>query len=269
MNALIKFNGGAELDAIDQDLMAEMENEDSAFDFIPSRIMFPSGTSTTFQTSDGDVIKPGFEAVICVSQKARALWESKETKRIPPLCQSNNGVVGYFDHSDPERVKAALALSIKHPALRVLDAQSADGPFPCNTCPFAQWGSDLRGGSGQGCKSLRRLIVMIKGWTMPAILTVPPSSIKVLDQYLSARVQRGEPYFACWTRFDLSKETNKAGQTYAALRLSYASPLTQEEKYGVRDLRARYVQLVREIGIDSSDYEVSEATTSEEGNVPF
>lgn len=259
-NALtLLSNGKAELSPLQEAILAEMEADaGNAYDYVPTRIKFPSGGMMAFSTNDGDIIKPPFTAIVAVAQKARAFWPDKDTNGLPPLCASPDGAQGVFNHGDEEQIKAALHFPVRHPALSNLDADTMAGPYTCAACPMAQWGSG--GGRGQACKVLRRLVIVVEGWSMPAIITLPPTSVKVFDAYASARArERGQSYFTCWTKFDLDPATSSNGVKYGILKASVAKPLTEEETRAVIDIRRQYSDLVRSLGIDADDYATADA----------
>lgn len=251
-NALTVLNGSTALTPLQETILAEQAEETTAFDYIPTRIKFPSGGMMAFSTNDGDILKPPFSAIVAVSQKSRAWWPGKDTQGAPPLCTSPDGLIGYFNTTDPEQAKVAAALPIRHPALSMMSG--AEGPHACPTCPLAQWGSGE--GRGQSCKSLIRLILLVEGWSMPAIMTIPPTSVKLWNAYASARARvQSQAYFTTWTRFELENATNAAGIKYAVVKLSAVKPLTEAETMAVIDVRRQYAQLVRSMGISSEDYD--------------
>jgi hypothetical protein len=258
-----------------QMVLAEMEIDNGgAYDYIPTRLKFPSGGMMAFSVDDTDTIKPPVKAIIAVSQKARAFWPAKDTAGQPPLCSSPDGAAGMFD-TQSDQVAAAAGLAFRHPALDTLDPEQAGGPWQCAMCAMAQWGSG--NGRGQACKSLRRLIVLVEGWTMPAIMTLPPTSIKAFDTYASACARtRGGAYFTNWTTITLKQETNPAGIKFSMAQFAVAAPLAQAELAAVIDIRHQYAQLIRELGIGGDDYATdSGADTAarnyvqEEADTPF
>lgn len=250
--ALQLINGSTALTPLQEAILAEQADETTAFDYIPTRIKFPSGGMAAFSTNDGDVLKPPINAIVAVSQKARAWWPGKDTQGAPPLCTSPDGLTGYFNIADPEQAKVAAALPIRHPGLSMMSG--AEGPHSCPACPLAQWGSG--DGRGMACKSLIRLILLVEGWSMPAIMTIPPTSVKLWNAYASARARvQSQAYFTTWTRFELENATNTAGIKYAVVKLSAVKPLTEAETMAVIDVRRQYAQLVRSMGISSEDYD--------------
>ena len=100
------------------------------------------------------------------------------------------------------------------------------------------------------------MIVLVQGWTMPAILTVPPTSIKVFDIFASKRKNlRGNSYFSCRTKIELDKAKNANGTDYATLKLSIAEQLTEDEVRAVLELRTQYEDWVRGMGVTADDYD--------------
>ena len=122
--AVISSNGTA-LTPMQSAVLAEMEADNGgAYDYMPTRIKFPSGGMMAFSVDDTDTLKPPVKAIIAVSQKARAFWPAKDTAGQAPLCSSPDGVAGAFDpHS--EQVAAAAGMAYRHPALDVLDVEQA------------------------------------------------------------------------------------------------------------------------------------------------
>jgi hypothetical protein len=253
-NALTIISGnGAALTPMQSAVLAEIEADNGgAYDYKPTRIKFPSGGMTVFSIDDTDTLKPPVKAIIAVSQKARAFWPAKDTAGQAPLCASPDGLTGIFDAAS-EQVQAAAGLAFRHPALDTIDAEAAAGPWECMTCPMAQWGSGK--GRGKACKDLRRLIVLVEGWTMPAIMTLPPTSIKAFDTYASAQARtRGAAYFTIWTRIELTQEVNPDGIKFSVAKFSVDKPLSEAELAAVIDVRHQFSELIRSMGIAADDY---------------
>ena len=239
-------------------VVAEMQREEErrAFQFMPPRIKLPSGGLDVFITGDGDTLKPGFDAIIAVSQMGRAYWPIKSANGLPPLCSSSDSAVGWIATlPDKEQARAAVAAPIRHPGLMNLDAGHT-GPYACDRCPLSGWGTAIDGGRGQACKALRRLLLLLDGWTTPAVMTLPPTSCKVFDLYASSRARTpGQTYFTVRTRFDLERKSNAGGTQYSVVKLSVASPLTDAETAAVLGIRAQYADLVRQMEIEPAEYE--------------
>ncbi len=248
--ALTKLNGNYTETQLA--VMAEMDSEgDAGFVFIPERIKFSAGGMLAFQTANGEILQPPIDMIVAIAQRTAAYWPTKETLGSPPLCQSRDGIEGFFD-TESELVKVAATAEVRHPALAVLDKDAASGPWSCATCPLNQWGEGAS--RAKPCKNMRRLAVLVKGWAAPAILSVPPTSTKVWDAFASGRKNRGKAYFDTWVHVALSKDRNKAGTEYAKLVLTVGDALNDGELAEVIAMRHQYVELVRSLGIVSDDY---------------
>ncbi len=243
-------------------MLAEMDREgDAGFDFQPLRLKFPTGGSTAaFTLSDEDLLRVPVEMIVAVSQRTRGYWPTVNGKKVlgkSPLCSSRDGVEGQFDPKS-ESVQAALGTYVRHPALGVIDPEVAKGPWECVNCPLAKWESAGENERGQACKAMRKLLVVIKGWAMPAVLTLPPTSIKVWDSFASGMRQRGQTYFSRWVTVELEKHTG-GDSDYAVLKIKPSAQLTDPESAEVMAIRAQFGDLVRRMDITSDDYATEDA----------
>ena len=134
-------------------------------------------------------------------------------------------------------------------------AEAARGPWACAECPLAQFGSGANG--AQACKNLRRLAILIKGWAAPAIITLPPTSVKVWDAFASGRKNRGRGYFDVWAKIGLTQDTNKAGIKFAKLDIKAGEPLNEVQLAEIITIRHQYMELVRSMGLTPDDYDTT------------
>lgn len=246
--ALAKAESRAEL------IRAETQDgEEHAFDFQATRIKLPSGGLKVFTTSDGSTMDP-FTGIVAVSQKARAYWPEDDAQGLPPLCASADGVNGWLNDAAPdEQIRADQVRTSRHPGVERWPEWM--GPHSCNRCPLNAWGSG--DGRGKACKELRRLLVLVDGWAMPAVMTLPPTSTKAFDMFASARASKGESYFSCRTRFELDQKRSGGGVTYSAIKLSVAEELPEDELGNVLALRAQFAELVRNAELTQDEYDTA------------
>lgn len=262
-----------ELTETDLAMLVEMEAEgDAGFDFTPLRLKFPTGGVTnSFVLSDGETLKAPVKMIVAVAQRSRAYWPSKKTLGKAPLCSAPDGVTGHFDVAAVDQIKIADAAKTgaRHPALLASDMETAAGPWECAACPLSQWGSVGDEGRGQACKAMRRLLVVVEGWAMPAVLTLPPTSIKVWDGFASGLKQRGQAYFSRWATVGLESAISVDGTTYAVIKVESGAPLTPGEAAEVLALRAQYAELVRVMDLTPDDYNTDAPTVdADTGEVP-
>jgi hypothetical protein len=267
MNALTKFQGGQiQLSDTEALILAEMQDEVSAFDMQPTRVKVAPGGIGQFLM--GDETAKSFTAVVAISQKVRGYWPDQGTGSAP-ICSSPDGRIGIFnaDLSD-EQFKAAT--STRTPHLGVI-ALSENKPLPdfyeCATCPMNQWGSEhqRRGGAGKGkgCKELRRLLLLIDGWAMPAIMALPPTSIKSWDNYCSALASKRNAYFAVKTKFTLDSAKAQGGETYNIVQVTVDTQIKDVESLKlVSEIRRQYRELVVNMPVIVDEYEAT-ATNSD------
>lgn len=256
MSTSLILRPSGELTETQAAMLAEMDGEGLAgFDFKPLRIKFPTGGSVgSFTLSDDDTLKAPVDVIVAVAQRKRRYYPGKDpVSGQPPLCASPDGVAGYFD-AESEQAKAALTAPVRHPALSVVDPTRVVGPWQCASCPLSEWGTAGDGSRGQACKEGRALMVIVKGWAMPAVLTLPPTSVKVWDAFASGLRQRGVAYFSRWVTLGLMKENSPKGTAYAVLTIKSAAPLTDPEAAEVMAIRAQYAELVRTMNLEGDDF---------------
>ena len=154
---------------------------------------------------------------------------------------------------------------------------SADKLFDCATCPLAQWGSVHQGGvmgKGQACKTLRRLVVLVDGWAQPALLTLPPTSVKPWDTYASVLARNKSAYFAHRTLLTLAGQKSATNDAYSMVEVESDGLLSKEEVGAVIAIRREFESLVRNMPIDGSEYEVVDengtpVNATDDSTVPF
>jgi len=264
-------------------MLAEMDQEGLAgFEFKPLRIKFPTGGSTSaFVLSDDDMLKAPVDVIVAVAQRKRRYYPSKDpVAGQAPLCASPDGQNGYFD-AESAQVQAALAAPVRHPALAVVDPTRIAGPWQCASCPLSDWGTAGDGSRGQACKEGRALLVIIRGWAMPAVLTLPPTSVKPWDAFASGMLQRGHAYFSRWLTLGLTKENSPKGTAYAVLTIKSGAPLSDAEAAEVMAIRAQYVELVRSMTLEDDDFvdanrvvgedaaPAPQSAPADDGDIPF
>lgn len=256
--ALTTLNGHEELSEMDQMILSEMESDEHAYDFVATRIRMPSGGVNAFTTAGGDILQPPLVGIVAISQKARAYWPDLGTGS-PPLCSSIDGIHGWMaGEPDEEQLAVAKAARVKHPAFS--DESDEAGPYACTSCPLAQWQSAPEGGRGQACKTLRRLVLLLDDFRMPVLLTLPPTSVRIWDNYCSGLASRSSAYFAVRTRFDLDRVKNAAGIDYAVVKVSVAGRIEESTQLeAVIEIRKQYADLVRSMEVTATEYQATQS----------
>jgi hypothetical protein len=260
-NELLRLTGGdAKLTEAQALILAELADEQNAFEMQPARVKIAPGGIGQFLLND-DTAKT-FTAIVPISQINRGFWASAEKdKSGAPFCSSTDGVHGILaaEITEYDFSNAAKA-RVPHAAIPLISAGVDPLPvqYPCATCPMNQWGSVYQKGDGRGkaCKEMRRLLLAIDGWALPAILVLPPTSIRAWDAYCSALRARRGAYFGVKTKFELDVAKAASGDTYNVVKVSAVGDLTTEQVAGVVALRTQFMNLVRTAAVQDADYEV-------------
>lgn len=153
-----------------------------------------------FQMPDGEKLQE-FTGIILDLNRANAYWKESfgdSGGGTPPDCSSIDGINA--------------------------DLNTEECPSPTGKCghgkqpecPNNRFGS---AGRGKACKNLKRVHIILEGHKMPLRLTLPPTSIKALDIYVSLLASKGYPYQRAETNFGLKESQNKEGIKYSEITL--------------------------------------------------
>ena len=105
----------------------------------------------------------------------------------------------------------------------------------CNKCVLNQFGSayDNSGNlaKGKACKNSARLYIMRKGQTIPSVLMIPPSSLRIWSQYLTETLSATNDLglIAVVTKFELNI-IEHGQQKYSELSFSCEQRLLEDKK---------------------------------------
>lgn len=191
-----------------------------------------------------DTKVPSFEGIILDQHPANAWWEkdiSESGGNAIPDCFS-------LDAITPE------------PNSEKLQSQK------CADCPQNQFGSDKKTGKGKACKNMKRLHILMEGSSLPRRLTVPPTSIKSFESYLTNLIDRGLPYACCVSTFSLAKKVSESFE-FAEIKLNLDRVLNKEELIYVAKLIKQYKEEARHQEIRADEYVADEG--SEDSDIPF
>lgn len=167
-------------------------------------------------------------------------------------------VLGWVDN----RLYYKIAFSERGKTKAPPDCTSQDGFYgtgdpggECRHCPMAIWGSDPKGGRGQACKEVRRILLLRSGHLLPEIVTIPPTSLKNAQQYFLRLTSSGIPYWSLITTLRLERAANADGVDYARVILSAGPRFTRAECAVLAPYQAQMMELLRNMEIETSDYE--------------
>ncbi len=189
-------------------LRANLGNEElTTFDLDRIRIPTSGGKHWEVPTGDGET-EPmkEVEGIIVFSKMGRSFWRKGMDEGgggTPPDCSSPDNVHGIGDPG-------------------VL----------CKTCRYAQFGSAEKGGikkRGQACKQQRFIFLLREGSELPAVIALPPTSLKLMKKYFFMLAGKNLYYYACVTRFELVQDRNAEGVAYSKCQPSLVRALTPDE----------------------------------------
>ena len=229
-------------------LITQTEHEDG-----PSGILRPPryklvSTSQAFQQTLTEEIVKEVPGTIIAARIVRALWGEREVASDAgqaPICTSTNGSVGLCQDTDA----FVTIAEDKGFGNDVAPFQ----PMPCVTCPFNEWGSG-KNTRGKACKEMRRLLIMPDHSQIPAILSVPPSSVANWDNYWSGLKSLGEAYFSVQTIIGAEKATNPEGIVYSKVIFRNGGPLPEETLRQVLSIRKEYESLIGQ-QVEAEEYQ--------------
>lgn len=136
----------------------------------------------------------------------------------------------------------------------------------CESCPFNQYKDD---GTGKDCKNIHRVYLLREGNPVPLMLSLPPTSLKFLRDYLGKRVLlKGMRSYSCVTKITLKKEKNAAGITYSRAVFTFVSKLSDEQAKAAKEMADQLKERNKDVEVEADI--TAPAASSDNGfmNVP-
>jgi hypothetical protein len=123
-----------------------------------------------------------------------------------------------------------------------LDAVKPNGENPCAKtcaeCKNNRYGTD--GGRGKACKNMRRVHILVGENILPFRLSLPPSSLRAVDDYLVQLTTKGRPYPTVVTQISLTEATNKDNIAYSRPEFEMLSEINDlAELAKIKELRTK------------------------------
>ena len=223
--------------------MADMQEEMEGLQLTFDRIKIPAGGGLAFEVPTGNPDAPEMKQeivdVIVDHHPINAYWQSKYSgQNSPPNCSSIDGKHGFN-----------------------IDTNEA---MECANCPYNQFGSDELG-KGKACKNMHRLYILRSGDVFPVLLTLPPTSLKSLSDYIGKRLLvKGYKSCDVVTKITLKRVQNTTGIAYSQVQFSIESVLSDDEKAAMR----KYSESIKAVTRQKTTVESNEYIDSEEP-LPF
>lgn len=189
----------------------------SEFDLV--RLTVPSGKATKYRwevpTLEGSDAVDEIDGIIVFQKQTRAWWPTSIDDgggNTPPSCSSPDARVGFGKQN-----------ATKNNPNPEGDPRSQ----VCAQCPHAQFGSGKEG-RGQACQQKAQLFLLMKTGFLPAVVSVPATSLGALKKYMLALANAGIRYDQVATAFALEKAANAGGVEHAVIKPRLAGRLDPE-----------------------------------------
>lgn len=220
------------LQTISGDLAQAIAEEMDGLGALPfDRVKIPSGGGIAFELPGEDEDNPEttteITGIILDHHPVNAYWQNKFAGNSEsPDCASYDGKEGI------DRVTGDIR--------------------ECVNCPYNQFGSD---GKGKACKNTHRLFILREGNPIPLILSLPPTSIKYMRDYIAKRIVLKK--LRCWqvlTRITLKKEKSATGIVYSHAVFTFAGKLNPEQIKKAETMKDCVTKQYRQMDAEDGDY---------------
>lgn len=105
------------------------------------------------------------------------------------------------------------------------DGEAVQNPS-CVDCPKNAFKSAPDGGRGKACKNMWRLHILIDGQVIPKRLTLPPSNLGAIQEFLVGLRDRNIPHELAIVKLGLKPSKNKDGIAYSTITFELKAVIT-------------------------------------------
>lgn len=225
------------LQTLEGDIAQAISEEMDGLGTIPfDRVKIPSGGGLAFELPGPDEDHPisstELKGVILYHHPVNAYWEGEYSgTNEKPNCSSLDG------HQGVNRETGVIC--------------------DCSSCPMNQFGSD---GQGKACKNTHRIYILMEDNPIPVILTLPPTSLTPLRDYIGKRVLlKGKRSFEVITKITLKKDRSAGGITYSKAVFELVGSISPEQVEAVTRMTEMVKATYKNVDADNADYEMAPA----------
>lgn len=222
-----------------EELKDQLEDLDPDTGITCRSIKIPSGGGTAYEVQgeddDTDPMKT-ITGVVVFTHRLSGYWpnaygSSNNPEDKLPTCASMDGKTGI-----------------------VQKGNNTGEVITCETCPWNQYGTavDQKGNPARGkaCKNMRRLYILMDGDPNLYLLTVPPTSIKDVNNQLA----KIAPYADKVITLSLEKTANAGGTPYSKVVIKKTGILPAAAAANVKELRRQIKEQYKDMAITMDDY---------------
>ena len=223
-----------------EELKDQMEDLDPESGIACRKIKIPSGGGTAYevQGEDDDDTEPmkTITGVVVFTHRLSGYWPS-----------------AYGSSNNPED-KLPTCASMDGKTGMVQLGATAGEVVTCETCPWNQYGTarDQAGNPSRGkaCKNMRRLYILMDGNPNLYLLTVPPTSIKDVNNQLA----KIAPYANKVVTLSLEKAVNAGGTPFSKVVIKRTGVLPPAAAAIVTELRHQIKAQYKDMSLTMDDY---------------
>ena len=217
------------------------------------KIKLPTGVSKEFTLEkfgeEPDQIKT-FTGVVLYQTQANAYWLEKfgSGTSSPPDCASHDGITPNPAYNN---IQAKTCAECKHSRFGTAIGQS---------------GEKLR---GKACRNVKRIVVLIQGEMLPYLMTIPPASIKAMDEYLINLRKEKRPYWSVASTFVITTEKSSGNIQFPQVHASIAGYINDPVVLNkIKVLREEWSAVVKQTQFSSAEVSSEAAVSSEAEYIP-
>ena len=139
----------------------------------------------------------------------------------------------------------------------------------CAKCHLNQFGSEVKKdgtqGKGKACQNRMRLALIREGEMLPLLISIPPSTLKNFNTYITRLMSKAFPYYGVITKIKLEKDKSGDGIEYSKAMFSMAGHLTRPEMVTMKQFGESLRPYIRNLDITAEDFEDSAAEVAATG----
>lgn len=137
----------------------------------------------------------------------------------------------------------------------------------CAKCPYNKFGSG-EDGQSKACKNAHRLYILRSGELYPVVVTIPPTSLKSLSDYLAKRiVTKGLRSYGVVTKLTLKKATNNTGIAYSQVQFAVVEKLSSENAEILKKFGESIRPITRNVDFMDTEEQAQPIVNTETGEV--
>ncbi len=204
-NEIMNTNTGYVIPNVSNDVTEGISEELNGLNISLDKVKIPAGGGLAFEVPGDDPDSPDSEkeivGVIIDHYPLNSFWPEKYNgQNVAPECFSTDSRTG-----------------------------TGTPGGDCLKCPYNKFGSG-EDGQSKACKNAHRIYILRSGELYPMVVTIPPTSLKSLSDYLAKRVvTKGLRSYGVVTKLTLKKATNNTGIAYSQVQFSLVDRLTPEQ----------------------------------------